>query len=612
MESVLAGRDTLALLPTGGGKSLCYQVPAMAMDGCCLVVSPLVALMQDQVERLQAQGIAATVISAGMKWGAVNNLLQEVQQGLYKFLYVSPERLQSSAFREFLPGLPLNLLAVDEAHCISQWGHDFRPEYQQIASVREDHPDVPVLALTASATQVVQEDIALRLRLEDVAIFRQSFDRPELQYNIVYAENKDQQIIEAVRRSAGSTIIYCRSRRQTELLSRQLQLAGISSLPYHAGMARERRAEAQNAWMKNEVRVMTATTAFGMGIDKPDVRLVLHYDAPEQLEAYYQEAGRGGRDGQKSVAITHYNYTDIKRLRESTALQYPAADYLRKVYQSVNEYLQIPVGNEPRQYFSFELADFCKKFHLELLPATYALKLLAREGLWTISDSVFLPATVQFIANRHTVDNLSGRYPQLGAVCTALLRLYNGIYQYPVSIRPFTIARKLKSRMADVEQALLYLNDMGIIDFQPAADGPQLFFHHYRVDSRHLQINTQRIARLREQHESRINAMIAFLENEQVCRSKLLLGYFGETAPDSCGHCDVCIRRSAAARWDEADARALILQRLASATPVTVQELSSHFPAALREPLLLLIRKMVEERSLLWHRDNTITVNRTA
>lgn len=600
----------MALLPTGGGKSVCYQVPALMQPGVCLVISPLIALMQDQVDRLNKQGIPATTIYAGMKWAQVRQVLDEVLEGHYKLLYLSPERLQSEVFQDYLPALDINLIAIDEAHCISQWGHDFRPEYLKIGELCRLYPRVPVIALTASAPPAVQEDIVQQLGMRDISIFRQSFDRANLQYNVRYSEDKEQDILQALVQEPGSAIVYCRSRKQTEALSRVLEHNGITARPYHAGMTREKRAETQAAWMENKVQVITATTAFGMGIDKPDVRLVLHLDAPEQLEAYYQEAGRAGRDGQAATAITFYNQGDLKRLRDSTALQYPPVSYLREVYQAVNDYLQIAIGSEPNQYFPFEITDFAAKFRLALLPASYALKLLAREGLWTISDAVFLPATVQFTTDRHTLDQIGDRYPDLGAVCTALLRLYNGIFQFPVTVRTVPVARKLKCKKEDIEQALRHLHNMGVLEYKPATDGPQLFFHHYRVDSRHLVIDTARINRLRQAHEQRTAEMIRFLERRDICRSRILLPYFGETTTANCGHCDYCARGHASNSWSEAAIIEALHTMLRSGVAVNVQQLTSQFPVGIMSRVLEVIRALVDDGILTWHKNNTLTANK--
>jgi ATP-dependent DNA helicase RecQ len=611
IRSILSGKDTVALLPTGGGKSLCYQVPAVAAKGLCLVVSPLIALMQDQVARLGACGIPAAGIYAGMKWKEVATVLDSALNDALKLLYVSPERLQTHQFQDYLPALPLSMIAVDEAHCVSQWGHDFRLEYLKIGSLRKSYPHVPVIALTASATPLVTKDISTQLALRQPQIFRQSFDRPNVRYHIAYTEDKARQLLNAVNSHSGSTIIYCRSRRQAEATSKYLNDVGCPALPYHAGLTRAKRDETQAAWMSNQIKIITATTAFGMGIDKPDVRLVLHYEAPEHLEAWYQEAGRSGRDGAAATAITLYNGSDLKRLRESTALQFPEVSYLRHVYQCVAEYLQIPVGTEPDQYFPFELTDFCKKFRLQLLPASYALKLLAREGLWTLTDAVFIPATVQFTASRETLDNLQHRYPSLAMVTTGLLRLYNGIYQYPATVRPLAIAQKIRWKKDDVTAALLQLHGMGLIDYKPATDGPQLYFHHYRVASNHLQINAARILCLRKQHEDRTATMIHLLETRDTCRSYLLLRYFGEAATTYCGHCDYCLKRQESAEWDGTAVGTMLELIIRNEKTVTVQELSSRFPEGQREQVTQLLRRMIDDGQIMLLPDGTCTMSAT-
>jgi len=540
IESVLNGQDTLALLPTGSGKSICYQVPALVKEGITLVVSPLIALMQDQVSRLKKQGIMAASIHAGMNFSQVKQTLDNMLHGPFKLLFVSPERLQTDLFQEYLPELDINLIAIDEAHCISQWGHDFRPDYLKIATVREIFPAIPVLALTASATPEVQEDILLQLKLKQPVVFRQSFERANIFYEVKYSENKTGDTLAALQTYPGTAIIYCRSRRQTENLTRTLQQHQLKALAYHAGLSREHREAAQEAWMNNEATIMVATTAFGMGIDKPDVRLVVHYDAPEHLEAWYQEAGRAGRDGKPSKAITLYNYSDSKRLKTSADIQFPPESFLRKVYQSVAEYLQIATGTEPDQYYPFDLADFAAKFKLEALPASYALKLLGQDGLWSISDSVRNPATIRFTAERGEIDNLYRHYPDLGYIAISLLRQYSGIFQYPVAIRLPAIANQLKMPQAQIERSIIQLHHMGMLEYRQPKEGPQLFFHHYRVDSRHLIINHDRIRKLRERHEARTAAMLHFLEQQAVCRDQILLRYFGEQPEKDCGHCDIC------------------------------------------------------------------------
>ena len=589
-SAVLAGQDTLALLPTGGGKSLCYQVPAMAMEGFCLVVSPLIALMKDQVARLTDLGIAAAFIHSGLQYSAVKDMLEQAQRGAYKLLYVSPERLHTDLFRQYLPSLDISLIAVDEAHCISQWGYDFRPSYLRIASIREEFPDVPVLALTASATPDVQQDILLQLQMANACIFRQSFARPNISYQIARSENKNGDTVRSI--NPDCTIAYCRSRRQTEAVGILLMQAGISATWYHAGMAREEREAAQTDWMTDNSRVMVATTAFGMGIDKPGVRLVLHYDAPEHLEAYYQEAGRAGRDGHKSFALALYNSGDIRRLRESTDLQYPSEQYLRAVYQSVVEYLEVPIGNQPDRYFPFDVADFAQKFGFRSAEVIYALRLLEREGLWTLTESVYHPSTILFTADRYTLDELARVDGNLHYLSVGLLRMYSTIFHYPTYIREKAIARQLRMQVDEVVAGLQRLQAMEILQYNRPGEGPQLFFHHYRVDSRYLIIDTARIQQLRRLHELRTGAMIAFLENTERCRERILLEYFGEQTDTDCGHCDIC-REKRSRPIPVAEISGQLIEVL-STGPLPLRDLVARYLGANREAAIGEVRRLID------------------
>ena len=538
ITSVADGKDSLALLPTGGGKSVCYQVPALMTEGCCLVISPLIALMQDQVSRLEQLGISAASLHSGMYYKEVKQTLDNAMHGAYKLLYVSPERLQTYLFQDYSYKLDLNLIAVDEAHCISQWGHDFRPDYLKIAELRQHFSQTPVLALTATATIDIQKDIATQLKLKSPAVYKQSFARKNIFYEVRYSENKNADTQEEINKSCS--IIYCRSRKQTEATGRYLQQQGIETAVYHAGMLKPERDKAQALWMNDKAPVMVATTAFGMGIDKPDVRTVLHYDAPEHLEAWYQEAGRAGRDGKQSFALTLYNSTDIKRLEESTALQYPPEAYLRKVYQSVAEYLQIPIGGEPHKYYSFDISDFCNKFSFQVVQVIYALKLLEREGLWTMTEAVYLPSTVQFLCSRHVLDDMGASHPKMHYIIVGLLRMYNTIFHFPTHIREFAVARQLRLKYDEIVHALEQMHNMGLIEYNKKGDGPQLFFHHERADSRHLILDLNRMHVLRMRHEARTEKMISFLSNTNICRERFVLEYFGETEVENCGHCDIC------------------------------------------------------------------------
>lgn len=496
--------------------------------------------MQEQVEKLQSQEISAAHISSGMHRAEVYRILNNAAEGAYKLLYISPERIQTELFLEFLPVLNVQLIAVDEAHCVSQWGHDFRPDYLQIKTIRQVFKKIPVLALTASATKEVEADIIQQLELNKVQVFRQSFERQNLFYTVQYSEQKNRDTVSLLNNINGCSIVYCRSRKQTEVLSKQLEQNGIFALPYHAGMRHEQRSEHRELWMNNKAPVMVATTAFGMGIDKGDVRLVLHYDVPEHLEAYYQESGRAGRDGQPAQSVLLYNQPDINKLEESTETQFPPYEFIRKVYQSVAEYLQIPIGAEPYRYYDFELTDFCKKFGLDAFITARALKLLEQEGLWTLSEAVFVPTTVQILADRAELDNISRLHHDLNLLLTTMLRLYGSLFYHPTPVNIKVIAKHLKIKSELVLQMLYQLDKMEIIQFNQPKDGPQLFFHHYRVDSRHLIMNTERINALKKTHQQRTNAMIRYITDHHVCRTKHMLHYFGQQYDKNCGHCDVC------------------------------------------------------------------------
>jgi ATP-dependent DNA helicase RecQ len=550
--------------------------------------------MQDQVNRLKEAGVAAECLYSGMDYKSVKNVLQQAVDGAYKLLYISPERLQTWLFKDYLYHIDISMVAVDEAHCVSQWGHDFRPDYLKIHDIRALFPDVPVLAVTATATGDVLEDIGTQLKLKNPAIFRQSFARTNIHFAIRYSEAKPNDVLQALH--PGCNIVYCRSRKQTENTGDWLLQNGIPASVYHAGKEKADRMAAQKSWMADKTRVMVATTAFGMGIDKPDVRAVIHMDAPEHLEAWYQEAGRAGRDGKPSKTVTLYNHSDIERLEESTDLHYPPERYLRQVYQSVAEYLQIPIGNEPDQYFDFDLSDFCRKFRLDLTPAIYALKLLEREGLWTLSESVHFPSTVQFTCERDAVGHLEQHHPTLHWLAVNLLRMFNGIFYYPVNVRESAVAWQLKITADDLKRNLIQLHKMGVIKYNPTREGPQMFFHHLRVDSRHLTLNMKRIKTLRDRHQYRVRHMIAFLQNNEVCREQNALAYFGETTAP-CGHCDIC-DRAAAKKLTEIEIRQLIIQQL-TANNRSLTELVESTGAINSETTLYIVRAMLDEEQIM-------------
>ena len=545
IQSVLKGKDVLALMPTGGGKSLCYQVPAMAMDGLCLVISPLIALMKDQVGNLQKKGITAFAIYSGMSRKEVIRTFHTAMESNCKFLYVSPERLETTLFKEYLPGLGVQLIAVDEAHCISQWGYDFRPPYLRIAALRTELPDVPILALTASATPEVQDDICQKLELHKPQIFRQSFERANLSYSCFRMDSKINKIIEILKKVPGTGIVYCKSRRRTREIAELLQLQGIPADFYHAGLPQEERSSKQEAWIKNAIRVIVCTNAFGMGIDKPDVRTVIHADVPDCLENYYQEAGRAGRDGKTSYAVLLFDDRDMKELEEMASLRFPSLEEIRQVYQSMANYLQLPTGSGSGQYYDFDFSDFLKKFRLLPHVVMNALKALEQEGWISFNEQVFLPSTVMFSVKKERLYAFEAEYPALEPCIKALLRAYEGIYDQPVTISEIVLAGLLRKEADVVKNELVMLDNAGIIQYQPRKDNPQVYLLRDRVKAEDISINMVAYNKRKEQFRRRMKQMVQFVNEEVICRSRIIGQYFGDEKMKDCGICDNCLKQKA-------------------------------------------------------------------
>lgn len=543
VRSVAAGRDTLALLPTGGGKSICFQVPAMMNDGLCLVVTPLIALMKDQVENLNKRGIPAFAIYAGMQTRDVDKVLALAREGEIKFLYVSPERLQSKRFRWYCEVLPVKLIAVDEAHCISQWGYDFRPAYLQIASIREHFPDAPILALTATATSKVREDICTRLQLKDPAVFVKSFARPNLSYSVMELDGKLAKIRQILDRLPGSAVIYCRNRRQTKDIAELLVSQGISAGYYHAGLPAAERTARQEAWIRNEVRVMVCTNAFGMGIDKPDVRLVLHADVPDSIEAYYQEAGRAGRDEEKAYAVLLFHERDLREMKERIPLQFPSLEEIREVYQAVVNYLQVPIGSIEGVYYDFDINDFVKRFSINITLAFSVLRILEQEGFLQLSESVFMPSRAEFVRDRDGLYDYEQINPDMEPLIKTLLRTYEGIFDNSVPIFEKQLARLMRIGEQDVIHDLKLLHRQAVISYQPRKDQPQLSFLQERVSASYLRIDMALLQQRRKAMEERIAAIEAYVRNSDTCRTQQLVAYFDERDAAPCGVCDVCVKK---------------------------------------------------------------------
>ena len=561
IQSILSGKDTLALMPTGGGKSLCYQVPAMAGKGLCLVISPLIALMKDQTETLRKKGITAFAIYAGMKRAEVIHTLKTACESNCKFLYVSPERLETKLFKEYLPALDITLIAVDEAHCISQWGYDFRPPYLRIALLREELPQVPVLALTASATPQVQKDICEKLLFgKNQQVFRQPFARPNLSYSVFKSDSKINKLVEILNNVPGSSIVYCRSRRRTSEIAAQLQTYRVNADYYHAGLSSEERNKRQEAWINNTTRCIVCTNAFGMGIDKPDVRTVVHFDMPDCLENYYQEAGRAGRDGKKAFAVLLYQPDEIAELRKQVALRFPGIDTIRHVYHAIANYLQLPAGSGEGIYFDFDISDFIKKFNLPAQEATNVLKVLEQEGFLSFNEQVFITARAQFICNKETLYQFEKDNEPLEPLIKLLLRSYEGIFDMPVTIYEKQLAGWLKKELPEIEQQLATLHRYRIIDYAPQKENAQIYLLQQRVVAEDLTINQANYQKRKQQFEQRLAAFINYTENSKDCRSMITGNYFGDNEIQPCGICDNCLQQKKTAL--EAGTFALVQQRI--------------------------------------------------
>lgn len=549
MQSVLSGTDTLALLPTGGGKSLCYQVPGMLVEGICLVISPLIALMKDQVEQLRRRNITAYALYSGMSRRDVIQTFRTVAESNCKFLYVSPERLETALFKEYLPALRIDLVAVDEAHCVSQWGYDFRPPYLRIPLLREELRGIPVLALTASATPEVQEDICDKLSLPGTAspknkwqVFRQSFERPNLSYRVENVEARINNTIEILRNTSGTAIVYCKSRKRTQEIANLLRKQGIAADFYHAGLPQEERSKKQDDWINNKLRVIVCTNAFGMGIDKPDVRVVIHADIPDCLENYYQEAGRAGRDGKSAEAILLYHVQDIGELEELVIQRFPPLDTIRTVYQAIANYLQLPSGTGKGEYYDFDFHDFLAKFKLNSHAVLYSIKALEQDGWISFNEQVFAPSRVRFITNKEHLYGFETRYPVFEPLIKTLLRSYEGIFDYPASISEKMLAGLLRKQPEEIRQLLTRLNDQGIIAYDPQKDKPQLGLQRDRIPVAELTIDMRTYEQRKQLFILRTRKMIEYIQTTTACRSQLIGQYFGDTAIQRCGHCDNCKR----------------------------------------------------------------------
>ena len=540
IQSVLLGYDTLALLPTGGGKSVCFQVPAMAKEGICIVVSPLIALMKDQVENLKQKGIEAIAITAGMSKREIDMALDACVYNNVKFLYLSPERLLSELVQERIKYMQVCLFAVDEAHCISQWGYDFRPAYLHIADLREIHPQVPVLALTATATGEVRQDIQDKLQFKDARVFQKSFERKNLSYVVQNEENKFKKLLDVVKGVKGSGIVYVRSRRECAEIAKFYLDNGIRADFYHAGLTPDERSKKQESWKGNATRIMVATNAFGMGIDKPDVRFVIHKDPPESLEAYYQEAGRGGRDEKKAYAVLLYNSSDHTRQEKIFELSFPSVDEIKAVYHHLGSLYSVAYGAGEGLSFDLDVGAFCAKYKLDIVKTLNALKFLEQSEYLAFSESVFLPSRFRFEIRHDELYNFQIQNAGWDAFVKTLLRSYGGAFENYVRLKEFDVARRANLSVQQVIEGLKQLQQLNVLTYLPQNDQPQVTYLRPRQQNKELYIDKRYIEQRKAIYLKKMEAVFAYCTKKR-CRSQQLLAYFDEPNAEKCGVCDVCL-----------------------------------------------------------------------
>ena len=567
------------------------------VDGLCIVISPLIALMKDQVENLKDKGIEAVAVHSGMNKNEIDVHLNNCIYGKVKFLYVSPERLQTEIFRERVKQMKISLLAVDEAHCISQWGYDFRPSYLQIAQLREVLNEVPVIALTATATPQVSADIVEKLSFrKGYQVFKKTFARDNLSFVVRKAENKDRKLTEVLQKVGGSVIIYARSRKATQQLAESLAKKGVSTSYYHAGLTFNQRVDHQEDWIKNKKRVMVATNAFGMGIDKPDVRTVVHLDLPENLESYYQEAGRAGRDGQRSYAVIVYHDGDVSSLQTKVLQSHPPVEVLKKVYQCLANYFQLAVGSSEGESYDFELYAFCDHFKLQISETYNALKKLEEEGLIEFNESFYSPSTLFISANKERLYEFQVANERFDPLIKMLLRLYGGsLYNDFTKISEAYLAKALKVSVDEMILLLRHLHEMQLVVYQPVKDKPQITFVLARQDAEKLPLNIKRLNERKALAEAKMNAMIEFATSSHRCRMQLIQEYFGEETDATCGKCDVCIAKKKKENLKEiSDLRTEVLTLLKTKL-YSIEQLEKRILPADAELFIDVIREMVDD-----------------
>jgi len=607
IDSVLQGNDTLALLPTGGGKSICFQVPALMMDGICIVITPLIALMNDQVSHLRKLGIEARAIHTGMHRNEIDSVFSNCMTGKIKFLYVSPERLENQTFINVISKLKISLITVDEAHCISQWGYDFRPPYLKIAEIRNVINEVPFLAVTATATTLVAEDIVARLKFKQSKIFQSSFARKNLAYRVIKDADKSGHLLNLLKKETGSAIVYVRNRKKTKELAEILNKNNISAAHYHAGLDARTRNQKQKDWTTGKFKVMVSTNAFGMGIDKPDVRQVVHYDLPDCIEAYFQEAGRAGRDGKASVATLLYHNQDVVNAKRKLIESFPPLERIRIIYNALSNHFQIPEGSGKDQGFDFNIASFSEHFEFNLMEVYNAIRFLEREGYLYYNESAGQFSKLFIPFGKEELYRVMVNNPGSDRLLKDILRSYAGVFTDYININEEQLSKRTEMIREDVIKKLTFLNDQKIVSYIPIKSSPQIIYATERLNVRNIFFSKENYVNLKEAAESRLQSLLDFLSNSLQCRSQQLLHYFGEKKSARCGICDVCQKKNVTElnKIEFEEIRWQIKEQL-SKGPLRIYELISAVSGVNEEDIVTVLRWQMENKEVIRQKDETL------